>query len=355
MTTLAVVLTKEKGATLQPNPQLPAFPPKPGKGEVLIRNVAVASNPKDWKLSKVGIFEGIEGNDVAGFVEAVGEGVTSYKKGDKVGAFTRMSTNNSYGAYQSFSVSPANTVFPLGPKTSFEEASTLPLAAMTAAIGLFARLAVPEPSADGAPNKANEGKGILVWGASSSVGAFAVQLAKKAGLYVIGVAGAAQDLAKELGCDAVVDYRSSRPVSELLKEAIAKSGKQFSVAYDAHSALSGKTTSYYELAAALQPAGGKVTVVLGVPKKESAKLPPNVQVIPTQVGTAHSKDGALAEKWFHTMARWLEEGKFRANRVRVIPGGLAGVKEGLKLMEEGKVSGEKLVYRIAETPDASKL
>lgn len=38
----------------------------------------------DWKLAKWGMFEGIEGNDVAGHVEAVGSGVTEFKKGDKV-------------------------------------------------------------------------------------------------------------------------------------------------------------------------------------------------------------------------------------------------------------------------------
>src|SRR3954464_8556156 len=79
----AVVLTKAKGAVFQANPQKP-YPPTPGPDEVLIRNVAVASNPKDWKISKIGAFEGIEGNDVAGYVEAVGANVTEFKKGDRV-------------------------------------------------------------------------------------------------------------------------------------------------------------------------------------------------------------------------------------------------------------------------------
>ncbi len=91
---------------------------------------------------------------------------------------------NIYGAYQQYSISPANTVFPLGPKTKFEDAATLPLAVMTAVIGLFSRLQLPECSDDGTPSPEAKGKGVLIWGASSSVGAFAVQLAKLAGLYV---------------------------------------------------------------------------------------------------------------------------------------------------------------------------
>lgn len=61
--------------------------PTPGKDEILVKNVAVASNPKDWKVPlRIPTWSGVEGNDVAGHVEAVGEGVTEFKKGDKVRA-----------------------------------------------------------------------------------------------------------------------------------------------------------------------------------------------------------------------------------------------------------------------------
>lgn len=48
------------------------IPSKPGKNEILIKNVAVASNPKDWKTIVYMSWKGIEGNDTAGYVEAVG-------------------------------------------------------------------------------------------------------------------------------------------------------------------------------------------------------------------------------------------------------------------------------------------
>jgi len=50
-------------------------------------------------------WESIEGNDVAGHVEAVGEGVTKFKKGDKVAAFSKMVTGIQYGAYAEYTVS----------------------------------------------------------------------------------------------------------------------------------------------------------------------------------------------------------------------------------------------------------
>ncbi|KAI9021869.1 chaperonin 10-like protein [Hyaloraphidium curvatum] len=355
MTDLAVVTHFGGPPTLEKNPQSP-YPPAPGADEVLIRHVAVASNPKDWKMSHWKIFEGIEGNDVAGHVEAVGSDVRGFKAGDKVAAFTYMARHNKYGAYQSHSLCPAHTVFPLGPKTSFEDAATLPLAAMTAAIGLFRRLGLPEPSADGVPSADAKGKGVLIWGASSSVGAFAVQLAKIAGLYVVGVAGGSAALAKELGSDAVVDYRGKDSAVADLKAAMAAAeGVAFRHAYDAISAKSGGSTTTLQLAEALQPEGGRLTTVLPTKEEtepEAAGMPKNVAIDRTMVGTAHdkAKDGEFAEKWFRIMGDWLENGKFKANAVKLVPGGLAGVLEGLKLLQEDMVSGVKLVYHPDETP-----
>lgn len=79
------VLVHGTSATLAPNPISP-YPPKPGPLEVLIRNVVVASNPKDWKLASVGAWVGhIEGNDVAGYVVQVGDQVDGVEVGDRVG------------------------------------------------------------------------------------------------------------------------------------------------------------------------------------------------------------------------------------------------------------------------------
>ena len=65
--------------------------PEPGPDEVLIQNVAVASNPKDWKLPlMLEGYRGVEGNDIAGYIVKVGPGVTEYKGGERVAAFTKM-------------------------------------------------------------------------------------------------------------------------------------------------------------------------------------------------------------------------------------------------------------------------
>ena len=68
---------------------------------------------------------------------------------------------------------------------------------------------------------------------------------------------------------------------------------------------------------------------------------------------------AVAARWYRQIGRWLEASDsnpvpFKPNKARVLPGGLAAVEDGLALLKAGKVHGEKLVYRIAETPQLQK-
>lgn len=95
MSTQIGVLSTKSTRTLQ------KFPiPEPGPGEVLIKNVAVASNPKDYKFpTRFDAYSSIEGNDVAGTIAAVGEGVTKFKVGDKVASFSKAGTRENKVRY----------------------------------------------------------------------------------------------------------------------------------------------------------------------------------------------------------------------------------------------------------------
>ena len=58
----------------------------------------------------------------------------------------------------------------------------------------------------------------------------------------------------------------------------------------------------------------------------------------------------VAAEWYRKISRWLADGSFKPNRPKVLPGGLESVSNGLQLLETGNVHGEKLVYRITDTP-----
>ena len=105
-------------------------------------------------------------------------------------------------------------------------------------------------------------------------------------------------------------------------------------------------------------AKAKVTFVLNLTDEEFAKLPPSVEAERTGVNAAYGVEGDWAARFYRQISKYLEKSETNPrpllpNRVRVLPGGLAGVDKGLALLKNGEVHGEKLVYRIAETPGIS--
>jgi NADPH2:quinone reductase len=92
--------------------------PKPNADQVLIKVLVSGSNPKDWKRPEYGDAHN-SGDDIAGIVEAVGDNVTEFKKGDRVAAFHEMMAP--HGSFAEYAIAWAYTTFHLPKNTSFEE------------------------------------------------------------------------------------------------------------------------------------------------------------------------------------------------------------------------------------------
>lgn len=92
--------------------------PEPQAGQVVIKVVFSGSNPKDWKIPEWMGSAVNQGDDIAGTIHAVGEGVTEFRQGDRVAAFHEMLSP--HGSYAEYSVAWAHTTFFLPEKTSFE-------------------------------------------------------------------------------------------------------------------------------------------------------------------------------------------------------------------------------------------
>lgn len=174
--------------------------PVPGAGEVVVDVRAAGINPADTYMRN-GVYAivpdlpYIPGGDAGGVVSAVGPGVVGFAVGDRVAIATATSQDLT-GCYADKVKRPATEVVPIPDGVSFAQATAIGVSYPTAHYALFAR------------GGAKSGETVFIHGASGSVGSSAIQLAKRAGLTVIGSGGTAKglDLIRAEGADLAVDH-----------------------------------------------------------------------------------------------------------------------------------------------------
>jgi NADPH:quinone reductase-like Zn-dependent oxidoreductase len=195
--------------------------PVPAAGEVLVRVRATSVNPYDWHHMRgepriARMMPGtlglrapklrILGCDMAGQVEAAGQDVTEFRPGDDVFALLEQ------GGFAEYVSVPERLLARKPANLSYEQAAAVPMAAVTALLGLrdVGRVA--------------PGQAVLVNGASGGVGTFAVQIARALGASADAVCSAPNaDLARSIGADDVIDYAA---------EDFTRSGRRYDVLLD---------------------------------------------------------------------------------------------------------------------------
>lgn len=175
--------------------------PSPGPDQVLVEVVATSVNLSDWETlrgspmyARIGGLRTparrVLGSDIAGRVAAVGSDVTRFGPGDEVYG----DNLDLKGGFAEYALAPESALARKPEGLTFAEASTLPQAAAIAWQGTRA---------------AGPGRRVLINGAGGGSGAFAIQLAKRAGAHVSGVDNAGKlEFMRSVGADEVIDYRS---------------------------------------------------------------------------------------------------------------------------------------------------
>jgi NADPH:quinone reductase-like Zn-dependent oxidoreductase len=346
----------------------------PGAGEIVVRVRAVAVNPVDWAIPILGamMFPWLKpptvlGEDVAGEVAEVGEGVSRFKSGDRVVAhalgLNRNRNRAAEGAFQIYCVVSAQMASPIPGDLSFESAAVLPLGLSTAACGLFQKdfLALDLPSAEATPT----GKALLIWGGATSVGVNAIQLAAAAGYEVFTTASPHNfDYLRSLGASRVFDYRGGTVVNDIvaalagktlagaLAIATGSTGACLDIVHaakgDKFVAIAGAPISLSELGS-----GGTLAIVLRMlPRMLSANLSDWLKSRPRGIGAKFIFGGSLADNevgpaiYVDFLPRALAEGRYTAAPPALVVGaGLEAIETGFAVQRQG-MSAQKVVVSL---------
>jgi NADPH:quinone reductase-like Zn-dependent oxidoreductase len=348
-----------------------------GDDEILVQTLAIGLNPVDWKGADYGFsqpsYPWINGRDFAGIVVKAPRKESRIKQGDVVFGPSTDYRDVRKAAYQEYVVTTESNVARIPQGVQVKEGAALGVAFVAAAIALgvsfglnFSASGQQTGSPDflqtarglnplNVPNdirsevfssiseseRPKPGEWIAIWGASTTTGQLAVQLAKLAGLKVAAVA----DLAKgsqrlvEIGADFQVDRHDPRRAIEVLK---AVTGGKLRFGVDIVGA---------ETASALQEAlqkssSGRQSHLLGlsgVPKEAANGV--TIHKVPIKLFHESAVFG-------DTLVRWLEQlliaKTLKLPEVEVAEGGLAAINDALDRLRAGTVSGKRIVVSIGE-------
>lgn len=339
---------------------------KPTADQILVKSVAFAVNPTDWKHVAFGLSKknAIAGSDVSGVVEEVGSNVKGFAKGDYVSSFIHGNSSTERGAFVKYAVAdPQVTVkygkfssdealkvgeYPSGVIDTFEGAASVTLGLATVGLSFAGNLQISPSKSD------NADKYILIWGGATATGILAIQVAKYIyGLKVITTASPKNhEFLKSLGADETFNYRDESSLKELTK---------FDISY-ALDTVSTKETFPSVYAATKGSKHVKIDNLLFLGEKDvevDASRPGKTEFVPPTLayaavgykveayGTTWDLDaatfGRYKQFWFELLPELVP--KLKHANLRVLKQGFESTNEGFQLLKDDKVSAEKVVFR----------
>lgn len=333
--------------------------PALSSGEVALKITATAINPVDWKIRDYKVFiekyPAVLGSDAAGTIAAVGPDVSDLSVGDRV-FFQGIIGNYDASTFQQYCKMPAALVAKTPNNISDDEAAGIMVASVAVLTAYYDKTGhnLPPPwDKDG--EQAGKGKALAILGGSSSVGQYAIQMAKLSGFDRIVTNSSAKHVEhlKSLGADVVLD-RATHNTPEDFKAAVGDGQAPLAFVFDAISAKDTQILGVQILGAINNTQkDSHVITVQGVDAEAKElgekKLGPDNKVEVKQVLGLGSLPALryLSEPLARHLGGedgYIARGRFVPNRPLVVGGGLAGLEDALEKNKKG-VSGEKVVIR----------
>ena len=307
--------------------------PEPKAGEIRVKVGAASLNPIDTYVRSGMAAAGnpmpfITGRDFCGTVEAVGPGVTNYKVGDRVWGCNQGAGGRT-GSFAEFLVTGEDYAYPAPSGVPDDVIAAVALVGITGHVGLFANA------------KLQAGETVFVNGGTGGVGAVVVQMAKAVGAKVITTVGSPEKakLAKELGADVVLNYKSDDIVKGVKD---ATGGKGVNVWYET------QPPTDFDRTFDLMAFRGRVVVMAG--RKARPEFPNGafyVKGLSLHGFAMFTYPPAEQRACADDINRWLTEGKLKVTIGRVFPMSQAAeahrFQEANTLNKAGTLTGKIVV------------
>ncbi|KAH7129754.1 putative alcohol dehydrogenase [Dactylonectria estremocensis] len=321
--------------------------PTPGEHQVLVKVSHVAQNPTDIQSFERNAFGdgAILGCDFVGTVEQTGPNVSRISETMTIAGLVWGGEVKGLGGYSQYSLADERICFPVPEGISLEQAATVPLATVTALLALFSKECL------NIETNARTKTTVLIWGGSSSVGLYAIQIAAMYGLDVVTTCSPRHhNIVRSLGAGHTFDYRGTQVVNKIKQ---AAPGLRY--VFD----TIGNETSAGLASQAIDEAGG-VLCTVRPSKTHTEKVTKQTKVTSVMMWTSFLKehryenchwpvnqaDHKLAVDFFAKLPQLLSDGTIKPNSTKVFKDGLDGVHEGFQEYRDGKISNYKIVYKL---------
>ncbi|KAG4035724.1 hypothetical protein MFRU_001g04920 [Monilinia fructicola] len=323
--------------------------PVPGKHQLLVKSLVTGINPMDNLMRTTGLlipsYPIVLGCDASGIVVETGPEVTKFRVGDGVFGCTRVGAAG-YGTFQEFHLMDEKLTFKRPENISVEEAATIGVGLLTAAICLDEGNDIMYPA-----ERQNQPEWFIVLGGTSAVGQYGIKLAKLCGYQVLASCSQSSiEIVKSAGADATFDYKQSTETQ--LSEIESITSGDFVGVFDASAASTAVGLAALKNKSTVKTQKKTFSTTNDWDTIDEQKDISIYRVHLGQIGKYGEPAGdavnRIVEKLIPRLESLLWKGLLEPNEGEIVATGFGGVSFGVDLSAKNGIGGKKILVKLQE-------